>query len=90
MINLGEVIKTIDANASFEIINNNIDTIIWYSTPIPKADIEAKMLEVQADYDANQYQRDRATVYPSIQEQLDMQYWIMLMVLLTGKMPLLK
>ena len=70
MINLGEVIKTIDANASFEIINNNIDTIIWYSTPIPKADIEAKMVEVQAEYDANQYQRDR--VYPSIGDQLDM------------------
>ena len=31
------------------------------------------MVEVQAEYDANQYQRDR--VYPSIQEQLDMQYW---------------
>jgi hypothetical protein len=33
------------------------------------------MVEVQAEYDANQYQRDRATAYPSIQEQLDMQYW---------------
>jgi len=34
---------------------------------------EAKALEEKAEYDANQYQRDR--VYPSIQEQLDMQYW---------------
>ena len=33
------------------------------------------MTELQAEYDANQYQRDRATAYPSIQEQLDMQYW---------------
>jgi len=40
------------------------------TTPIPKADIEAKMVEVQAEYDANQYQRDR--VYPSIGDQLDM------------------
>ena len=45
------------------------------ATPIPKADIEAKMVELQAEYDANQYQRDRATAYPSIQDQLDMQYW---------------
>jgi hypothetical protein len=39
--------------------------ITWHNgtTPIPKADIEAKMVEVQADYDAKQYQRDR--VYPS-------------------------
>ena len=39
---------------------------------ISKADIEAKMVEVQAEYDAKQYQRDR--VYPSIGDQLDMQY----------------
>ena len=44
----------------------------WNNT-YTKADIEAKMVEVQAEYDAKQYQRDR--VYPSIQEQLDMQYW---------------
>ena len=70
MINLGEVIKTIDANASFEIIDNDINKIIWHSTPISKTDIEAKRVEVQAEYDANQYQRDR--VYPSIGDQLDM------------------
>lgn len=28
-----------------------------------------------AEYNAKQYQRDRALAYPSIQEQLDMQYW---------------
>ena len=33
---------------------------------------EAKTLEEQ---NATQYQRERATSYPSIQEQLDMQYW---------------
>ena len=51
--------------------------IVWHNgtTPIPKADIEAKMTELQAEYDANEYQRERATAYPSIQEQLDMQYW---------------
>ena len=37
----------------------------------PKADIEAKMVEVQADYDAKQYQRDRAKEYPSMADQLD-------------------
>ena len=53
---------------------DNINQITWLNgtTPIPKADIEAKMVEVQADYDAKQYQRDR--VYPSIGDQLDMQY----------------
>jgi len=31
------------------------------------------LADMQADYDAKQYQRDRQ--YPSIGEQLDMQYW---------------
>ena len=33
-------------------------------------EIEAKKIELQTEYDANQYQRDR--VYPSIGDQLDM------------------
>jgi len=70
-------IKKINSNAEFIIKNNSIDEIEWHqgTTPISVSDIQAKMVEVQAEYDANQYQRDRATAYPSIQEQLDMQYW---------------
>jgi hypothetical protein len=67
-----KAILKINPNAQFTINANNIDQIIWLNgtTPISKADIEAKMAEVQAEYDANQYQRDR--VYPSIGDQLDM------------------
>jgi len=69
-----EAIKKINPNAQFVIRGNDLDTckIEWHNgtTPISKADIEAKMVEVQAEYDANQYQRDR--VYPSIGDQLDM------------------
>ena len=36
--------------------------------------IKDKIVELQTEYDAKKYQRDRATSYPSIQEQLDMQY----------------
>ena len=68
-------ILKINPKAEVSCNNNDINTIKWHNgtTPIPKADIEAKMVEVQAEYDAKQYQRDR--VYPSIQEQLDLQYW---------------
>ena len=72
-------ILKINPNAEVTVRGNDINTceIEWHNgtTPIPKADIEAKMVEVQAEYDANQYQRDRATAYPTIQEQLDMRYW---------------
>ena len=66
-----EAILKINPNAKVTVLNDEYDSIIWNDTPIiPKADIEAKMVEVQAEYDANQYQRDR--VYPSIGDQLDM------------------
>jgi hypothetical protein len=70
-----EAILKINPTAEVSVNDNDINQITWHNetTPIPKADIEAKMVEVQADYDAKQYQRDR--VYPSIQDQLDMQYW---------------
>ena len=72
-----KAILTINPNAEVSVSGNNINNIQWHNgtTPIPKADIEAKMVELQAEYDANQYQRDRATAYPTIKEQLDMQYW---------------
>ena len=69
-----EAIKKINSSAECTVHNDDTSKIDWLNgtTPIPKADIEAKMVEVQADYDAKQYQRDR--VYPSIGDQLDMQY----------------
>jgi hypothetical protein len=72
-----DAILKINPNAEVNVSGDDINTIVWLNgtTPIPKADIEAKMVELQAEYEANQYQRDRAVAYPSIQEQLDMQYW---------------
>ena len=37
--------------------------------------VSKKLAELQLEWDSIKYQRDRATQYPSIQEQLDMQYW---------------
>lgn len=69
-----DAILKINPNAQVVVRGTDIDTceIEWHNgtTPISKADIEAKMVEVQAEYDANQYQRDR--IYPSIGDQLDM------------------
>ena len=72
MIRIIDAILKINPNAEVSVNQEDINSIEWHNgtTPIPKADIEAKMVEVQADYDAKQYQRDR--VYPSIGDQLDM------------------
>ena len=47
--------------------------ITWHNgTPvIPKADIDAKIAELKAEYDAKEYQRQRKPEYPEIGDQLD-------------------
>ena len=66
-MNILEVILKINPNAKASIIDNDINQITWHNgtTPIPKADIEAKMVEVQAEYDAEQWKRNRQAEYPS-------------------------
>ena len=41
-------------------------------TPPTEEAIQAKLKELQSDYDAIQYQRDRAEAYPELKEQLDL------------------
>ena len=43
-------------------------------TPPTEEEIQAKLKELQADYDTKKYQRDRETSYPEIREQLDLLY----------------
>tara|TARA_R110001592_G_scaffold2190_1_gene13330 strand:+ start:522 stop:824 length:303 start_codon:yes stop_codon:yes gene_type:complete len=77
MVDLSTAILAINSEAKFSINGEDVKQITWYNdtTPISASDIEAKQAELQADYDAKQYQRDREVAYPTIQEQLDMQYW---------------
>ena len=71
-----KAIYLINPDAKFGVINDDIYNIKWYdgTNPIPKADIQAKINELQAEYDANKYQRDRQKQYPTWQEQLDMMW----------------
>jgi len=77
MIFLITAIKSINPTAEVGITNEDIDNIQWHNgTPvISKSDILAKQTELQTEYDALDYARNRAKEYPSIQDQLDMQYW---------------
>ena len=70
-------ILAINPTAQVSISADDINTLIWENgtTPIPANEILAKQQELITEYNSNKYQRDRAKDYPSIQEQLDMQYW---------------
>jgi hypothetical protein len=73
-----KAILNLRPTSRFQITNDDLNTLIWHdeSTTPPSVDeIQAEMLLLKAEYDAKQYQRDRAKEYPTLQEQLDMQYW---------------
>ena len=72
MIHVINAIKKIDDNARCEVINNDINNIIWYSTPIPKGKIETKMNEMANEPEQSQYAEQRRNAYPPIGDQLDM------------------
>jgi hypothetical protein len=77
MTDIIKAIKKINPNAQASVNADDINQITWHNgtTPIPANEILAKQQELIAEYNAKQYQRDRAKEYPSIQEQLDLQYW---------------
>jgi hypothetical protein len=55
-------------------LNQKADGIIYYvdgQTPPSDEEIDAEVIRLQAEYDSNEYQRSRATEYPTWQDQLD-------------------
>jgi hypothetical protein len=63
---ISKAIKKINPNAEFAIHNNDINNIVFTNIePIAVADIEAKMVEVQAEYDAEEWKRNRQSEYPT-------------------------
>jgi hypothetical protein len=67
MIDLITVIRKIDPVAQVSVIGNDINKITWHNgtAVISKSDIEAKQAELQAEYDAEQWKRDRQANYPN-------------------------
>ena len=60
-----KVVGVDDTNTAIESDNPSDFGVTW-------SEIQAKRTELQADYDAKKYQRDRADTYPAIGDQLDM------------------
>jgi hypothetical protein len=77
MTHIAKAILAINPNAQVSVNNEDINKITWHNgtTPISANEILVKQQELIAEYNSKQYQRNRAKAYPSIQEQLDLQYW---------------
>ena len=77
-INIIQAILAIKKDAQVYISGEDINNLVWHDgnpTNITNEQILTKQQELITEYNSKKYQRDRASAYPSIQEQLDLQYW---------------
>jgi hypothetical protein len=70
MTDLAKSILAINSQAKFTINAEDINQITWLkdTTPISNADILSKQIELEAEYDAQEYARLRKKEYPTIEE----------------------
>ena len=75
-MNKTKAIEALCPEVSFSYDEEKGGIIAWYSDKAQPSEeaIQEKLKELQADYDAKKYQRDRADAYDPIPEQLDQIY----------------
>ena len=69
-----KAIRAINKDAQIVVYGNDLDTctIQWdVGAEISKADIQTKLDELQAEYDAQDYARKRKATYPDIYDYMD-------------------
>ena len=74
MTDIVHAILAIKNDAWVKVDDDDVNQITWLDenpTNITNEQILAKQAELQVEYDAKQYQRDREKEYPSIADQLD-------------------
>ena len=69
MITKLEAIRSLDPNAHCTLADDVVVT--WMTTPISEADIATEQTRLQAEYDSQEYARNRKAEYPSMEDQLD-------------------
>jgi len=66
-------ILAINPDAQVSWLGEDTESIVWHdsTTKISDSELQAKITEMDAEYDAQEYARKRAAEYPAIGDQLD-------------------
>ena len=67
-IKKGEAIHSLRPNAEFSMADDVVEWLDTEQTEPSQAEIETEMARQQAEYDAQEYARNREAEYPAIQE----------------------
>lgn len=77
MINLtAKAISNLSDGRGFTLKDSDVSSLVFEDATfsLTEAEITAEVTRLQAEYDNNEYQRQRAQAYPSIADQLDTIY----------------
>lgn len=76
-MDLTKALVSLKPGAQWVLRGNEYSGLEWLDTEQTKpteAELVAEVARLQAEYEANQYQRDRAAAYPSFADQFDTLY----------------
>ena len=73
---IGQVLLSLRPNAKWEFVKgtNEIEWLDSEQTQPTQAEIDAEIIRLQAEYDAQEYARNRASEYPDTGEQFNKIY----------------
>ena len=71
---IGDALKSLTPSASFVIRDGVLEWVDEVVTQPTEAEINAEILRLQTEYDAQTYARNRQPLYPEIGDQLDSLY----------------
>ena len=74
MITKTSALHSLRPNSEWVLRGDDLEWLDTEQTQPTEAEITAEVARLQAEYDNNEYQRQRAQAYPSIADQLDTIY----------------
>ena len=74
MIDKAAALQSLRPNAQWVLRGETLEWLDTEQAQPTEAEITAEVARLQAEYDNNEYQRQRAKAYPSIADQLDTIY----------------
>lgn len=77
-MDITKAILSLRPGAIWSLDGDTYEGLVWHDEnelpPPTEEEVQTEVERLQAEYEYNQYQRNRASEYPSIQEQLDALY----------------
>ena len=77
-MDITKALQSLRPGAEWSLNGDTYEGLQWYDDnelpPPTEEEVQVEIERLQQEYNNNQYQRDRASEYPSIQDQLDVLY----------------